>query len=324
MIAQRPLTPIPTACLPVKLSKPLKPTKQEPNEPKLPSILSKEYYLVQRLGSGASGIVMEAIKHDPTNNGQLRRVAIKFMYKTLALNSLVGHPTEGAIPIEVYIQGNLHHPNITELIDFYQDDDFYYLITELSGDPWSVQTVNNRQLSGARDLFEFHKIRGNLSESECRIILKQLISALIYMKSHNVFHGDIKDENVTIDHRLNIKLLDFGAARCYRKADNSNGKCAEFAGTLTHSAPEVQEGKSYLPEFADVWALGVTLNILLTGKYPFKSFGEIRNKMPYLPPSNLSFQCGSLLRSMLHKDPSKRATFEQINNHPWLKNNSTN
>jgi len=69
----------------------------------------------------------------------------------------------------------------------------------------------------------------------------QLVSALSYLNSLGIVHRDVKDENVIIDERFNIKLIDFGAAAFY----DDNCLFATFCGTMEYCSPEVLQGNRY-------------------------------------------------------------------------------
>jgi serine/threonine protein kinase len=281
-----------------------------PFVPALPSAF-KEYKLEKLLGRGANGVVMQAI-----NTITDVQVAIKFIPKqSIALNRLVSHPAFGYIPREVHIQSHLNHPSLTQLIDYYHDAEYYYIIQELVGSEWNKS--ESQDAPNPRDLFEFFEVNGNLTEAQGKKILKQLVSAMIYMKNRNIFHCDIKDENIAIDKDLNIKLIDFGAAEHMPASRYPDGTLLDFGGTPAFAAPETYWVQPYKPEASDAWSMGVMLFSLLCGHRPFSSYQEMLSK-PLETPKHLSSECRSLLEQMLTTEPSKRISFEDIQNHKWL------
>lgn len=86
-----------------------------------------------------------------------------------------------------------------------------------------------------------------------------------YLHEIQVCHRDIKLENIIIDERSNLKLIDFGFSVC----TPPESKLKVFCGTPSYMAPEIVLKKEYSGFATDVWAMGVVLHLLLTGSYPF-------------------------------------------------------
>lgn len=109
-----------------------------------------------------------------------------------------------------------------------------------------------------------------ISEPEAKWIFRQLIYGIEYLHSRNIAHRDIKLENIIFEKSLTkVKLVDFGFATCLREQGE---KIKIFCGTPTYMAPEIvsKEHSGYAAPPADVWALGVVLYLLLSGRFPFK------------------------------------------------------
>lgn len=119
-----------------------------------------------------------------------------------------------------------------------------------------------------------------MSEEDTAFIMKQLLSAIAYCHSRSVVHRDLKPENIIIDSvtregKINIKVIDFGAALFIPP----NSKIAALSGTPYYIAPEVLNGN--YDEKCDIWSIGVILFILLSGSVPFNGAtdDEIMNKV---------------------------------------------
>jgi serine/threonine protein kinase len=104
--------------------------------------------------------------------------------------------------------------------------------------------------------------------------------AINYLHSNNIAHRDIKTDNVLINDKLMIKLIDFGFARqlsspidClqvnFQFKRLKTNKNQEFSGTPCYLSPEIIQRKAYNPFKADVWAIGVFLFRIVTGICPF-------------------------------------------------------
>lgn len=111
-----------------------------------------------------------------------------------------------------------------------------------------------------------HLLEGALfTPAEARAVIRQLCSALWVLHSMGAVHRDIKPENVILRGSTAV-LIDFDAARIFK---NENSSDTLILGTMGYAAPE-QYGISQTDERADIYSIGVLLNIMLTGKHPSK------------------------------------------------------
>ena len=104
-----------------------------------------------------------------------------------------------------------------------------------------------------------------LTPAEARKITFQLCNALWVLHSLGAVHRDIKPENVIIRGSQAV-LIDFDASRIFKSGTNQD---TQILGTTGYAAPE-QYGITQTDERADIYSLGVLLNIMLTGKHPSK------------------------------------------------------
>ena len=188
------------------------------------------------------------------------------------------------------------------------------------------------------DLFDLIQANGHLGEKRCKTIVSQLCSALIAAKQKNIFHRDLKLENVFFDNCGNVKLGDWGL--CSFRTHSKRIK-----GTLGSIAPEQLTGNgAYDLEKADVWSLGVLLFMMVFGRLPYEIPSKRKKKTrdgqhlefgPLLrmilrsewkkfwlchhSPAGDFHTVKGLLESMLSADPKDRPTFEEIASHRWLK-----
>ena len=85
------------------------------------------------------------------------------------------------------------------------------------------------------------------------------------MHSQKIAHRDIKLENILIDNRDRVKIIDFGFSVNYK---DKMGGLKMHCGTPNYMAPEIVQKKAYNPTCVDVWALGVLLYRMVAGVYP--------------------------------------------------------
>ncbi|MBE6783631.1 MAG: serine/threonine protein kinase [Ruminococcaceae bacterium] len=107
---------------------------------------------------------------------------------------------------------------------------------------------------------------GLYTERGVRRIAKDICCALDALHSKNIIHRDIKPENIMVDSKGNIKLVDFDAARIYKRYKSED---TSFIGTAGFAAPE-QFGFNQTDPRSDIFALGILMNVMLTGEHPSK------------------------------------------------------
>lgn len=110
-----------------------------------------------------------------------------------------------------------------------------------------------------------------LTPAEARKITFQLCNALWVLHSLGAVHRDIKPENVIVRGSEAV-LIDFDASRIFKNGTNQD---TQILGTTGYAAPE-QYGITQTDERADIYSLGVLLNIMLTGKHPSKELASGR------------------------------------------------
>lgn len=150
----------------------------------------------------------------------------------------------------------LDHQNIIKFIDFIQTPREYYLIMEYIG---------------SSNLFDYTCSKENyiIPEEDAKPIFKKVVLAVQECHRVGICHRDIKMENVLVNKRSEVKLIDFGFSQ-------ENGLLENFCGTPSYMAPEIVAKRSYEGAPADVWALGVMLYRMLSGIFPFKGSQQIK------------------------------------------------
>lgn len=156
--------------------------------------------------------------------------------------------------------------------------------------------------------------------------MKQIASGLKPLNKLRIVHRDLKLSNflLTDDSEYpTIKICDFGLARQKGSKDTSmmfNTLC----GTPMYMAPEVLNGNKY-DERADLWSMGTILYELLVGKPPFqgKSLPDLIEKISqgrYIIPTSVKISkvCINLISGLLISDPSKRFTWDDFFDHPFI------
>jgi serine/threonine protein kinase len=254
-----------------------------------------DYILQETLGEGTFGKVIKATKH--TTNEQ---VAIKIINKA----SIKKPKTKLNLEREIFIMRLLKHKNIIKLNDVLQTDKYLFYIMEYN--------------DNTRDLYDYLEEKKILSEEESFKIFKQLLDGIEYCHKHLICHRDLKLENIIIDDKTNIKIIDFNLSNTMYNTHYFNTMC----GSPHYISPEVIENKPYDGTCRDVWSCGIILYILLSGKYPFNDddmyvlFRKIR-LTEFVIPDTFGPNLTNIIRKMLIKDPSKRISICDIRKHSW-------
>lgn len=259
----------------------------------------EDFTILQKMGEGAYGkVLLVQYKEEP----QLQVVLKCVIKERILVDTWTRDRKLGTIPSEIKVMAALNkwpHENIIQLLDFFEDDQFYHIEMEPHGNPGT-------------DLFDLIELQPSMSEAQCKSIFKQLVAAVRHLHAHDIVHRDIKDENVIVDSEGAVKLIDFGSSAFMRQ-----GPFDVFVGTIDYAAPEVLSGRPYEGKPQDIWALGILLYTIVYKENPFYSVDEIMDhelRIPFV----LSEDCLDLVKKILVRDLRKRPTIEQIFAHPWI------
>ncbi len=215
---------------------------------------------VEPLGSGGMGTVFRAWQDDLD-----RPVAVKVLRSDLSADKKLREQ----FTREAHILARLDHPGIVPV----------HSAGEAACGPYYVMRLVlgasvDRWLSGA-DAFAVAKV------------FRAVAEALALAHAEGVLHRDVKPANVLVEPSGRPVLVDFGLSLRVRPGE-SVAEGEGLVGTLDYLAPEVLEGKGYSPA-SDIYALGATLYVALTGRVPFPTpdladkLRKIREEDPPLP-----------------------------------------
>lgn len=216
-----------------------------------------DYEILDNLGQGAYGLVKLAVRRD---DPEQKKVVIKYVIKSkILVDCWTKDRKLGVIPVEIHILHTLRrlpHENCSDMLDYFEDDDYYYIVMGLHG--------------VGMDLFDYIELKNGMMDDEIRHIFKQIALAVRHLHDNKIVHRDIKDENVVLDENGGVRLIDFGSA-AYLKGRRYD----TFVGTLDYAAPEILAGQTYEGPPQDIWALGILLYTLVYRENPFYDIDEI-------------------------------------------------
>jgi Tol biopolymer transport system component/predicted Ser/Thr protein kinase len=239
------------------------------------------YEIEGLIGAGGMGQVFRGVD---TRLG--RAVAIKVSYRKF----------DGRFEREARAIASLNHPHICTLYDVGPD----YLVMEL---------VDGETLAARLK-------RGKLTIDEILRYGAQIASALAEAHRKGVTHRDLKPSNVMLTTH-GVKVLDFGLAKLQTAPDDQLTQAGVIMGTPAYMAPEQMEGKP-VSEAADLFALGLVLYEMLSGKlpYPGASLASMMIKgaaVDLRPPSrsrrDIPKDLGTIVLGLLKQSPDERIPF---------------
>lgn len=260
-----------------------------------------DFIILQKMGEGAYGKVNLCM-----HKAHKYIIVIKMIFKErILVDTWVRDRKLGTIPSEIQIMATLNkqpHENILSLIDFFEDDEYYYIETPVHGE------------TGCIDLFDLIELKTNMTELEAKLIFKQIIAGMQHLHSLGIVHRDIKDENIIVDSKGFVKLIDFGSA-AYAKS----GPFDVFVGTIDYAAPEVLSGDPYEGKPQDIWAVGILLYTIIFKENPFYNIDEIlEGELKFGDTTDITSDCTDLIGLILNRNVQKRPVIEDINNDKWL------
>ena len=269
-------------------------------------MLVDDLTLTTKLGEGSFGNV-----YLTTKQGASTKYATKVFDKTQD-QSLIKY-----INNEISILKDVNHPNIIRFIEKHEDSNNIYIVTEF---------YNGVNLSQALKRYQNGNDKG-FPEEIVQYIMKEIIEGVKYLHNKRIIHRQLSLDNIMINYeneddlknnnimKGKIKIIDFFVASYLQKGELSN----LLAGIRTYMSPImfVKDKDIEYDEKEDIWALGTTCYILLTGKYPFAH----KNRENYYVPTTLSKEAISFLNCMLQYDSKKRLNAHSLYNHAFLRKN---
>ncbi|CAI2385740.1 unnamed protein product [Moneuplotes crassus] len=182
---------------------------------------------------------------------------------------------------EINILKKLNHPCVISFHDEYMHNNKHHIVLELAK---------------GTSLLKNLKAVTRFSEIESKTIFRKILEGVDYLHRSNIAHRDLKLENIIIDKSKNVKIIDFGFATMTTK----DYKGRVFCGTPSYMAPEIVAHQTHNYMKADIWALGVILYSLLSGKFPFKAqkdkdlYSKIRKGL-FAVPEGITLEAKNIL-----------------------------
>lgn len=223
----------------------------------LGATLGGKYLLLRLLGAGGMGEVYEA-----RNQNTGRRVAVKVLLPEMARD----HAVVERFLREARTATRIRHPNVVDILDLDVDasDGTPFIVLEYllgeSLESWLAAQPGQR-----------------MSVGEAMAILAPVLSAMAEAHRLRIVHRDLKPGNIFLtrgaDGRFVPKVIDFGIARVEgsHPGERFRTQTGVAIGTPAYMSPEQAAGEADVDAQTDVWALGVMLYEMITGRLPYEA-----------------------------------------------------
>mmetsp|Transcript_12361 Transcript_12361/g.22928 ORF Transcript_12361/g.22928 Transcript_12361/m.22928 type:complete len:240 (+) Transcript_12361:141-860(+) len=160
---------------------------------------------------------------------------------------------------------------------------------------------------------------GKLPERMVAAVTLQVVWGLGWLLHAQRVHRDIKPQNILCDSSGQVKLTDFGVSK---ELDGSIMCCKTLVGTYVYMSPERVSMQNY--DFpSDIWSLGLVLVQCLSGRFPYSTipiefYQQLKDAPEPQAPNSCTSQCHAFISMCLQKEPSKRASVQQLISSDWL------
>lgn len=254
----------------------------------LPRELANRYTVRTPIGEGAFSVTYLAV-----DNSLQRDVAIKVLREQYAAHK--GFDTR--FEREARAAGRISHPNVISVYDYGRHGGVPYIVMQYVDGP---------------NLKEYVREEGPLTVEESINFARQILDGLAVIHDTGIIHRDVKPQNVLIDDGLQAKITDFGVA--FITVDPGLTETGMAVGTAAYMAPEQASGEMVGPQ-SDLYAVGVILYELLTGRLPFPGENPVQvmyrhvNEMPNPPRAlnrSVPLAVEAVVLKALAKDPQDR------------------
>ena len=277
-------------------------------EPSLYEYFTSKFYLedntielrdldnIKELGSGSFGSV-NLVRNK--KNKQL------YAIKALDTEQIKKENLESSVELEKNVLLKVDHPFIMKMVKHLKNEYYIFFITEY--------------IKG-KELWEVIRDIGLLNKEQTQFYSASILLAIDYLHKHKIIYRDIKPENVMVNEKGYIKIIDFGTVK------EIKDRTSTIIGTSHYMAPEITKGEGYSFE-VDIWSIAICMYEFYCGKLPFgEEYEDPMDIYRAVSKEELSFpnfvhdeKFMVLLNKMLKKSPTSRLwKFQQIKNDPFF------
>ncbi|KAG7195206.1 Serine/threonine-protein kinase [Scheffersomyces spartinae] len=297
------------------------------------------YSINQEIGRGSFATVYKSFNIETHH-----AVAIKAVVRSKLKSKKLMENLE----IEISILKNMKHPHIVGLLDYYQTANHFYLVMDYcSMGDLSYFIRKKDQLAQSHPVIQSLLVRypspsnsHGLNQTLVIHFLKQLSSALEFLRSKSLVHRDIKPQNLLLCPPIHLqtefeksgfvglwelpilKIADFGFARFLPSTSMAETLC----GSPLYMAPEILRYEKYNAK-ADLWSVGAVLFQMTVGRPPFKAVNHMEllkniersnDKIKFPSLAQVPDSLKNLIRALLKCNPTERISFNEFFSDPLI------
>ena len=247
-------------------------------------LVASRYEILGLMGRGGMGVVYKA--HDRVLD---EGIALKVLRSEIAQDAEMTRRFQS----EIKLARKVTHRNVCRIHDYGQDGGLAYISMELIG---------------GTDLKEVVRVQGGLMPEGAFDVALEIAAGLQAIHDVGIIHRDLKTQNILIDSRGLVRLLDFGIAK---EGGSQLTATGTIIGTPEYMSPEQARGER-IDQRSDIYAFGIVAFELFTGRVPFAGenamavlFRQV-NEAPPLEDPALPPALVPVLRRALAKDPRQR------------------
>ena len=286
------------------------------------SILDSKFYLIRKIGEGSSGKVYLGVQEESlkVQSDCITYYSMKLMNKEKIDLDVFKN--------EIELMEKVNHKNVCKIFAYgcgpkislnktknKQPKDYYYIVMEYLEHNELLKYITNVEINE----------NIGFGENFGRLIFSQLLDGLEALHNLNICHRDIKLNNIILgENGYILKYIDFGMAT------EDKGNLHTFLGTPYYVAPEIILKRPYCGKSEDIFLLGITLFILVTGSLPFKEASPNDSLYKYIArgdyvqfwkkkPMNISPSFMELIDNMIAFDYTQRPSISEIRQSNWMK-----
>ena len=278
-------------------------------EPNLYEYFTNKFYLedntielkdldnIKELGSGNFGSV-NLVKNK--KNKQL------YAIKALNLEQIKKENLEVCVELEKNVLLKTDHPFIMKMVKYLKNENYIFFI--------------NEYIKG-KELWDVIRDIGLLNKEQTQFYIASMLLAINHLHKKKIIYRDIKPENVMVNTKGYIKIIDFGTVK------EIEDRTSTIIGTSHYMAPEITKGEGYSFQ-VDIWSIAICMYEFFCGKLPFgEEYEDPMDIYRAVSKEELSFpnfvhdeKFMALLNKMLKKNPANRLwKYEQIKEDPYFK-----
>ena len=252
---------------------------------------------VKELGSGNFGLV-NLVRNK--KNKQL------YAIKALDLEQIKKEKLEICVELEKNVLLKTDHPFIMKMVKYLKNENYIFFI--------------NEYIKG-KELWDVIRDIGLLNKEQTQFYIASMLLAINHLHKKKIIYRDIKPENVMVNSKGYIKIIDFGTVK------EIKDRTSTVIGTSHYMAPEITKGEGYSFE-VDIWSIAICMYEFFCGKLPFGEeledpvdiYRAVCGEELIFPNFVHDEKYMALLNKMLKKNPTQRLwKFEQIKSDPYFR-----